>query len=53
MRARKGELRDFTGVSAPYEAPHTPELNLDTAQLGIDSCVSRLAEYVETRFRIF
>ena len=52
-RARKGELREFTGVSAPYEEPHTPELSLDTAQLGINSCVVRLAEYVEARFRIF
>jgi len=51
-RARKGELRDFTGVSAPYENPQAPELALDTAQLSIEACTSRLAEYVEARFRL-
>lgn len=50
-RARKGELRDFTGVSAPYEDPRAPELALDTAQLGIEACISRLTDYVEARFR--
>jgi len=51
-RARKGELKDFTGVSAPYEDPETPELTLDTSQLGIDTCISRLTEYVEAHFRL-
>lgn len=51
-RARKGELRDFTGVSAPYEDPRTPELALDTAELGIEACIGRLTEYVEARFRL-
>lgn len=49
-RARRGELRDFTGVSAPYEPPLTPELTLDTGELGIDACIDRLVAYVSTRF---
>lgn len=51
-RARRGELKDFTGVSAPYEDPKAPELNLDTSQLGPDICVSRLIDYVEAHFRL-
>jgi len=30
-KARRGELRNFTGIDSPYEAPETPELHLDTA----------------------
>ena len=28
-KARRGELRNFTGIDSPYEAPETPELHLD------------------------
>jgi len=38
-RARAGELDDFTGVSAPYEPPESPELRLDTSTLAVDACV--------------
>lgn len=38
-RARAGELAQFTGVSAPYEAPLAPELSLDTAGSGLADCV--------------
>ena len=52
-RARAGELADFTGVSAPYEAPEAPEVRLQPAQGGvdIDAWVERLAVYVEANFR--
>jgi bifunctional enzyme CysN/CysC len=46
-RARAGEIAEFTGISAPYEAPHSPELTLDTADLSIDRCVDELVAYVE------
>lgn len=41
-RARAGEIRDFTGVSAPYEEPQNPELILDTAGLSIEESVDRV-----------
>jgi len=47
-RARAGEIGEFTGVSAPYEAPDAPELVVDTARDGIDDCVDRIVAYVET-----
>jgi bifunctional enzyme CysN/CysC len=47
-RARAGEIADFTGVSAPYEAPDAPELTLDTASTTIEACVELLLDYVAT-----
>jgi adenylyl-sulfate kinase len=41
-RARRGELADFTGVSAPYEEPEAPDLTLDTSTLTVEECVQRL-----------
>jgi bifunctional enzyme CysN/CysC len=41
-RARRGEIADFTGISAPYEPPEAPELVLDTANADADACAERL-----------
>lgn len=38
-RARAGEIRDFTGISSPYEKPSHPNLVLDTATRSLDDCV--------------
>ena len=45
-KARAGKIRDFTGVSAPYEAPAKPEIELPTAQLTVGECVSRIADFL-------
>jgi bifunctional enzyme CysN/CysC len=39
-RARAGEIKDFTGISAPYEPPLKPEIELPTNTLSIDECVA-------------
>jgi adenylylsulfate kinase len=41
-RARRGEIRNFTGIDDPYEAPEHPELTLDTRALSVDQCVARV-----------
>lgn len=41
-KARRGEIRDFTGISAPFEAPLRPALTLDTSRLSVEECVGRL-----------
>lgn len=41
-RARRGEVKDFTGISAPFEAPEHPDLVLDTGVLTIDQSIARL-----------
>lgn len=44
-KARAGEIPEFTGISAPYEPPVTPELRIDTTQ-PIDACVSELIGFL-------
>lgn len=43
-RARRGEIRNFTGIDDPYEPPEHPELTLDTRALSVDQCVARVLE---------
>jgi adenylylsulfate kinase len=43
-RARRGEIRDFTGLDAPYEMPLAPELTLDTTHLSLSACVTSVVE---------
>ena len=35
-RARRGEVKDFTGISAPFEPPAAPDLNLDTSRMTLE-----------------
>lgn len=39
-RARKGEIKNFTGISAPYEAPENPELVIRSHELSVDEAVA-------------
>lgn len=48
-RARKGEILEFTGISAPYEEPESPELVIDTGRLSVDESVSLIMEYLEEK----
>lgn len=45
-KARKGEIKDFTGVSAPFEAPEHPALSLDTSVLSLGESVNKLLELI-------
>lgn len=49
QRARAGEIKDFTGVSAPYEQPHDAELVLDTAALPVEVSVERVCALLVER----
>lgn len=51
-RARSGELKEFTGVSAPYEAPESPDLIVDTAANDIASCVAQVVAYIDSELSI-
>ena len=48
LRARNGEIEEFTGISAPYEAPMHPEATLDTRR-PLQECVGELIDLLETR----
>jgi adenylylsulfate kinase len=46
-KARAGEIKEFTGVSAPYEAPENPELVLDSNNKGIEELANEVIAYLE------
>jgi len=48
-KARTGEIKEFTGVSAPYEAPLTPELTIDTSEQSVDASARQILAYLEQR----
>lgn len=45
-RARLGEIRQFTGISAPYDVPACPDLRLDSETHTVEECVDQLFQYV-------
>src|SRR5512145_2527212 len=47
QKARKGEIPEFTGISAPYEAPEHPELVLDTNRQSVEESVTSLVAHLE------
>lgn len=50
-KARNGEIKDFTGVSAPYEEPTDANLIIDTSEQNIDQSASKLLDYVSLNFK--
>ena len=51
-KARRGEIRDFTGVTSPYEPPDSPELVIDNAGHGIKDNTERLLDYARKVFAL-
>lgn len=45
-KARCGEIKNFTGISAPFEAPEHPDITLDTSKLPVEESVKILLDYV-------
>lgn len=50
-KARAGEIRDFTGIGAPYEAPEDPEIVVHTDQQSVDESVAAILEQLLPRLR--
>ncbi|NOT98150.1 MAG: adenylyl-sulfate kinase [Sideroxydans sp.] len=48
-RARAGEVKSFTGVSSPYEAPTTPELVVDSDQMSLDESIDLVLNLLRER----
>ncbi|MDU0462174.1 adenylyl-sulfate kinase [Staphylococcus ureilyticus] len=46
-KVRNGEIAEFTGVNAPYEAPTQPEIVLDTETLSVEASVSKIMDYLQ------
>jgi bifunctional enzyme CysN/CysC len=51
-KAKRGEILDFTGISAPYEAPIEADLTIDTVNLSIEECLRKIEEYVKEKFSL-
>jgi adenylylsulfate kinase len=49
-KARAGEIRNFTGIDAPYEEPAAPEIVLDTVNETIDESFETILNYIENKF---
>ncbi|MCZ6569048.1 MAG: adenylyl-sulfate kinase [Deltaproteobacteria bacterium] len=49
QKARAGEIPEFTGISAPYEAPEKPELILRSAEQDVEECTKAVIGYLEKR----
>lgn len=45
-KARRGEIKDFTGISAPFEAPESPDLELRTDLDNLETCQAKLLQAV-------
>ncbi len=48
-KARSGELKDFTGVTAPYEPPEKPDLLLPNHELNAEQCVAKVVDLLRQR----
>jgi adenylylsulfate kinase len=48
-KARAGEIKEFTGISAPYEAPLSPELVIETGGEPVEKSVERLVTYLDAK----
>ncbi len=46
QKARKGEIKDFTGICTPFEAPVSPKIEINTDQLSIDESVQKVLDYI-------
>ena len=48
-KARTGEVKDFTGISAPYEEPLNPELTIDSSKLSVEKSTRAILNYLEEK----
>ena len=48
-KARAGQIKEFTGISSPYEAPETPELKIDTGKQDLADSVELVIKALQER----
>jgi bifunctional enzyme CysN/CysC len=49
LKARRGELKDFTGIDSPYEPPEAPEIRIDTTQMSAHEAAERIIQFLNIR----
>lgn len=45
-KARTGEIKGFTGIDSPYEAPNNPDLEIQTQKMDIEESVEKIYDYI-------
>lgn len=48
-KARAGEIKEFTGISAPYEAPENPEITIKTHEKSVEECVVQIVQWLQEK----
>lgn len=51
-KARRGEIKEFTGISAPFETPDHPDIELDTSVISLEESVNRLLSLILPKVEI-
>jgi bifunctional enzyme CysN/CysC len=51
-KARRGEIKNFTGISSAYETPESPELSIDTAKLSAEQAAETIVDYLANQKRL-
>ncbi len=51
-KARAGEIKNMTGISAPYESPENPDIEINTEQETVEKAVSRIIEYLTPKLKL-
>lgn len=51
-KARAGEIKHFTGIDSPFEAPDNPDVSVNTAKDSLEKCLEKLIEKIEPQFRL-
>ena len=52
VKAREGAIKNFTGVTSPYEAPEAAEIVIDSSKLSVAECVDKVIRYLEAQGRL-
>jgi adenylylsulfate kinase len=48
-KARNGVIKEFTGISAPYEAPENPDVHIRADKVSVEDAVRQIIEHIEKR----
>ena len=51
-KARAGEIKNFTGINAPYEAPTVPDVEIDTTMVSVEEAVALILSAINRRFKM-
>lgn len=51
-KARAGEIKNMTGISAPYEAPENPDIEIDTEQESVEEAVNKIIDFITPKLKL-